>query len=117
MPPPPPLPPPLPPAPAAPPPPSATAELLIEGMTCGACVRSVESALSRLASACGGGVHSSDVSLGRARVRYAPGALSEAQLLEGALLAEACVCVACVLLHFLTRLRNPSWRKMCVVLT
>jgi copper chaperone CopZ len=89
-------PPPSPPSPAlSDAPPSATAELVIDGMTCGACVRSVESALARLPA---GAVCSSSVSLGHARVCYVPTLLTDAQLLEGARTSTlAPVCALCAL--------------------
>ena len=60
---------------------SACAELAIEGMVCEACVGTVQHALSQLPP---GALLSADVTLGRARVRYAPRLIAEAALLEGA---------------------------------
>jgi copper chaperone CopZ len=65
-------------------PPPSSAELVIDGMTCGACVRSVESALARLPQ---GSVLASTVTLGRASVRFAPHLVNAAQIAEGALSA------------------------------
>jgi copper chaperone CopZ len=62
--------------------PLARAELVVEGMSCGACVRNVEAALRLLP---GGGVRHAAVTLGAASVQYDPSILSEAALVEGAL--------------------------------
>ena len=59
----------------------ATAELRIDGMSCGACVKSVEGALARLAP---GAVVASQVRIGVASVRYRAELISDAALLEGA---------------------------------
>jgi copper chaperone CopZ len=79
-------------------PPPSSAELVIDGMTCGACVRSVESALARLPP---GAVLASTVTLGRASVRFA--LVTAAQIVEGALSAvlpaAACADAESVLLR------------------
>jgi len=59
---------------------STQLSLCIDGMSCSACVRAVDSALGRLP-----GVHSLTVELGSAAVCYAPALLTEAQLVEGVL--------------------------------
>jgi Cu+-exporting ATPase len=61
-------------------PPPANLELDIDGMTCGACVRSVESALARLPP----GLHASTVTLGHASVRFSPQLVSAADIAQGA---------------------------------
>lgn len=65
-------------------PPPSSAELVIDGMTCGACVRSVEVALARLPP---GALLASTVTLGRASVRFAAHLVTAAQIAEGALSA------------------------------
>jgi Cu+-exporting ATPase len=58
----------------------ASLELEIEGMTCNACVHSLQSALARLPP----GLRSSRVTLGHASVRFAQHLVSAAQIAEGA---------------------------------
>ena len=58
----------------------ASLELDIEGMTCGACVHSVESALARLPP----GLRSSRVTLGHASVSFSPQLLTAADIAQGA---------------------------------
>ena len=62
--------------------PAMERQLAITGMVCGACVRSVESALQRIGPA----ILSSTVSMGGAEIRFDPALLTEAQLVEGACL-------------------------------
>ena len=58
----------------------ASLELDIEGMTCSACVQSVQSALARLPP----GLRSSRVTLGHASVSFSPQLLSAADIAQGA---------------------------------